>query len=409
MARKSYSAVYPAILMVLLVLYALTSIFADNTTDYKDFSIEREFIGTIVPLTVSLLPFGFNDEYRGEIYYTPEVGTIFDGPRFDLKGNIIKQGDPIIKIYTSYRESRVEKCRAAYDTAKTKLNFALAEYERKSKLVERKSVSVKDFQQAESDYNAAKDAVASAECDLRLANELLKMCTYYAQFDGIVSQVIMSDGYCAGEPKVIELTQLQPIGVNIKMDRTLANQITVETPVTVYPDPSISKDPIGALHGFQILVSDGITLYLANNPHQIKIIENRKEIPNVHNIYSIFAFDYNSSVCGVNIKALKKDNKGYYVWKGVGQKNFEPGKGLKRVFPIEKVYVVIDDLVDQMSPSDKFVKLKNPGSLQIGNICIGDVPKGVKNGDKVCFVIPRFVLMPGDIVKVKIGHNPSTQ
>jgi hypothetical protein len=409
MARKSYSIPSSAMFMALLILCAFTNVFADNNSSkdgYKDFSIEREFVGTVTPLTVSSIPYGFNDEYRGEIYYTPGIGTIFDGPRFDLKGNIIKQGDPIIKIYPSYRESRVKKSQASLDTAKANLNFASAEYERDSKLVKRKSVSVKEFQQAESNYYAAKAAVASAECDLNLANELLKICTYYAQFDGIVTQVLMCNGYCSGEPKILELTQLQPIGVTIKMDRTLANQITVETPVTIYPDPSISKDPIGVLHGFQVLTSDGITLYLSNDGQQIKIIENGKEIPNIHNIHNILAFDYNPSICGVNINALKKDDKGYYLWKGVGQKNSEPGKGLSRVFSIEKIYVIIDDLVDQMSPSDKFVKLKDPGGLQVGDICVKNVPEGSKNGDKVCFVPLRFIFMPGDVVKVKIGPNP---
>lgn len=408
--KRFFSITYSFALVVSLILCAFTSVFADGNPlkdDYKDFSAEREFTGKVTPLTVNVIPYGFNDEYRGEIYYTPGIGTIFDGPRFDLEGNIIQQGDPIIKIYPSYRESRVKKCQASLDTANANLKFASAEYERKSKLVKQKSVSIKDFQQAGSAYYAAKAAVASAECDFTLANELLKICTYYAQFDGMVSQVLVSNGYCSGEPKVLELTQLQPIGVAIKMDRVLANQITVETPITIYPDPSISKDPIGAMHGLQVLTSDGIILYLSNSPHQIKIMEKGKEIPNVHNINNILAFDYNPSICSVNINALKKDDKGYYLWKGVGQKNIKPGEGLNRVFSIEKVYVVVDNIVDQISPSDKFVKLKDPGSLQIGNICIRDVPKGAKDGDKVCLVMPRFILMPGDVVKVKIGPNPS--
>ena len=410
MAGKTYSISSSGVLTItLLILCAFTTTFADNSSakdDYKDFSIEREFLGTITPLTVSSIPYGFNDEYRGEIYYTPGVGTIVYGPSFDLKGNIIKQGDPIIKIYPSYREARVKKSQAALDTAKANFKFALAEYERNSKLVKHNSVSIKDFQQSESNYYASKATVASAECDLTLANELLKVCNYYAQFDGIVSQVIMSNGYCSGEPKVLELTQLQPIGVAIKIDRTLVNQITVETPITIYPDPSISKDPIGVLHGFHVLTADGITLYLNNNRREIKIMENGKEIPNVHNIHNIFAFKYNPSMCGINISALKKDDKGYYLWKGVGQKNSAPGKGLTRIFSIEKVYVVIDNLVNQMSPSDKFVKLKDPGSLRIGDICVRNVPEGSKSVDKVCFVPSRFVFMPGDVVKVKIGPNP---
>lgn len=408
MARESYLIPSTVGVMVLLILCAFTIVFVYNNLSkdaYKDFSVEREFVGTVTPLTVSSMTYGFNDEHRGEICYTPYVGTIFDGPRFDLKRNIIKQGDPIIKVYPSYRESKVRKCQADLDTAKANLIFASDEYDRNSKLVIHNSVSVRDFQQSKSNYYAARATVASAECDLSLANELLKKCTYYAQFDGIVSQVLMSDGDCAGEPKVIELTQLQPIGVTIKMDRTLANQITIETPVTIYPDPSISKDPVGPIHGFQLLTSDGITLSVFNTYHKIKIMEEGKEIPNIHDVYNILAFDYNPSVCGVNVDALKKDDKGYYLWKGVGQKNSEPGKGLNRRFSIEKVYVMVDNLIDQMSPSDKHIKLKNSKGLQIGDICVGDVPEGAKNGDKVCYVPSRFIFMPGDVVKVKIGPN----
>ena len=78
----------------------------------------------------------------------------------------------------------------------------------------------------------------------------------------MVSQVLMSNGYCSGEPKILELTQLQPIGVTIKMDRTLANQIKTGTPITVYPDQSISKDPVGVMHGFRLFTSNGITCYI---------------------------------------------------------------------------------------------------------------------------------------------------
>lgn len=409
MAKRSYSIHSLSVLIAPLILCAFADLSADNslpTGGYNDFSIEREFVGTITPLTVSTMPYGLYDEYEGKIYYTPGVGTIFGSPKSDLQGNIIKQGDPIIKIYSDHIKSKVKKCQIAYDTSKASLALAIAEYERKLKLVKQKSVSVKDFQDSESNYCTARAAEASAEYDLKLADELLKLCTYHAQFDGVVSKILMSNGYCAGEPNILELTQLQPIGVNIKMDRTLANQITVETPITVYPDPSISKEPVGSMHGFQVLGSDGIILYLANTPQQIKIVENGKEIPNIHNIDNILAFDYNPSICSVNINALKKDDNGYYLWQGTGQKNCKPGKGLNRVFSIEKVYVVIDNLVDQISPSDKFVKLKDSGSLQIGDICVRDVPEGAKNGDKVCFIPSRFVFMPDDVVKVKIGPNP---
>ena len=67
MARKSFS-LYSS--LVLLFLGTLT-VLADNKTsgnDYKDFSVEREFIGKITPLTVTTIPYGFNDEYRGKIY-----------------------------------------------------------------------------------------------------------------------------------------------------------------------------------------------------------------------------------------------------------------------------------------------------------------------------------------------------
>lgn len=399
-----------ALTTVFTVCSLTLSVFADvdmaNSQNYPDFSAEREFTGTVKPLTVNVLGYGYNDEYRGTIYYTPEIGTIFEGPTKDLHGNVIKQGDPLIKIYPSYREARVRKSEAALEQAKANLFIKNADFERYSKLVKNKGISEQVYQQSFSDYAGAKAAVASAECDLILAKEMLEVCTYYAQFDGIVSNVMMSAGYCAGEPKVIELTQLYPIGINITMDRRLANQITSSTPVTVYPDPSISKEPIGIVNGYNILTQNGITFYSINKPFHPVITEDGKIIPAVHKINNILPYEYDPADCSININALKHDVNGYFVWKGVGQKNLQPGKGLNVVFPIEKVYVVPDDLVEQVSPSDRFVKLKEPGSLTNGDIVISDPPEGAKDGDEVCFVQARYVFMPGDIVKVKIGPNP---
>lgn len=388
--------------VMLLVCFLALNIFAEDVTDFK---VEREFTGTVVPLTVNVLGYGYNDEYRGTIYYTPEIGTIFQGPTKDLQGNVLKQGDPLIKIYPQYREARVKKSEAALEQAKANLFIKKADYDRYSKLEKNKSISEQVYQQSMSDYVAAKAAVAAAECDLALSKEMLGVCNYYAQFDGIVTNVLMAAGYCAGEPKVIEISQLYPIGINIKMPRQLANQISCSTPVTVFPDPSISRDSMGIINGYNILTQNGITFYSSNMPLEINLTENGKIIPNVHKTNNILPYEYDPSICSININALKQDSKGYFVWKGIGQKNLQPGKGLSQVFPIEKVYVVPDNLVEQISPCDRFVKLKDPGSLSCGDIVISDPPEDAKSGDKVCFVQSRYVLMPGDVVKVKIGPN----
>lgn len=391
-----------ALATVFLTCSLAVNAFAEGVTD---FSVEREFTGTVTPLTVNLLPYGYNDEYRGTIYYTLEVGTIFQGPTKDLQGNVIKQGDPLIKIYPQYREARVRKSEAALEEAKANLFLKQADYERYSKLQKSKSVSEQVYQQAVCDYATAKAALASAECDLALSKEMLGVCAYYAQFDGIVTNVLMAAGYCAGEPKVIEVTQLYPIGISIKMDRQLANQIFSTTPITVYPDPSISKDPIGIINGYNILTQNGVTFYSANMPLKANITEDGKTIPNVYKINNILPYEYDPSIRSININALKKDDKGYFLWKGVGQKNLQPGKGLSKVFPINKVYIVPDNLIEQISPSDRFVKLKDSGSFTCGDIVVSDPPEGAKDGDKVCFVQYRYILMPGDVVKVKIGPN----
>lgn len=393
---------------VALTLLCSANLLAENqdklTPDYKDFSSPREFVGIVTPLTVSPIVIGSNIGYRGIIYSTANPGQLFRGPMYDINGNVIRKGDVLAKMYPDFFIKQVKANEALVQQTKADLAFTEADYVRNAKLIKDHSVSTHDFQLSQSTYYKNKSALINAEALLDQMKIELAACKYHAQFDGMVNDVMVTAGL-ANEVKALELVQLFPIGVKIEMDRELANQIGSATPVTIYPDPAISNSPIGIVHESSILRDDGIIFETTNYPLEPKTMENGKEIPHVHSVYTIVPFDYDLTKCAISNHSIKKDEKGYYVWLAVGQKNMQTKKALDLVFSVKKVYVTLGDKAKRETPRDTFVLLKDPGELQMWDVVLGDVPDNLKDGDRVCLHNPRYLLMPGDKVRVIIGPN----
>lgn len=391
------------ILCMALIFLGSINVWSDSF-NYKDFSSPREFIGTVVPLTVTPVGFGLNQDFREKICYTPYLGEFFKGPTYDIQGKIVTPGKILLKASTEYILKMLEAKEALVQQAKADLAFIEADYVRNAKLVKNHSVSTHDFQQSQSSYYKSKAALAKAQSDLEETRIILDSCIYHAQFDGIVTNISRTAGL-ATEASTIEVTQLVPIGIKINMDRQLTNQIKTTTPIVIYPSPVVSKEPVGILHQSYRLLDDGVMLISSNYPMDPKVMENGKEIPHIHKIYNVVPFDYDMTKCAINKYAIQKDEKGYYVWWAVGQKNMIPGKAFDKVFSIKKEYIVLDNKVMTETPRNRFILLKDPGELHVRDVVVGDVPENAKDGDRVTLHMPRYLLMPGDKVKVIIGPN----
>lgn len=92
-----------------------------------------------------------------------------------------------------------------------------------------------------------------------------------------------------------------------------------------------------------------------------------------------------------------------FSYGGKNQQDLVPGKGLERIFTVEKVYINPGDLLRRADSFDDVQALKDSGMLQLNDIVLYDAPKDLQEGDKVLFPLNSYILMPGDQVKVVIG------
>ena len=374
--------------MLASVSVLTSNVFSDSI---KDFSAAREFQGTATPLITCNLLSGFNDNWRGMITHTAYPGDIFRGPIKDKSGKIIERGTLLFSIDKMGRQILVDQYIA-------QLQIAKDNYDRDVKLLQTNAISQQQYQTDQAAYYAATAQVSQQKY-------LLNLCDIYAPFDGIVNS-INNVGWLSGEPAVMNISQLVPMGIAVPMDRTLASQITSSTPIAIYPDPNVSKNPFGIARGWSILTATGITFMVTNYQSSKSAVIDGNTIPVVNFAHPVMPFrDEDSKILSANADAIFKDDKGTYVWQAVGQIDMTP-KGFDKVFPLKKIYIELTGETAFDQTSSEYDAIKNTGELKLFDTLISDVPKGFKDGDMVTFQDQRYIFMPGDNVRVVIGPNP---
>ena len=382
------------------LIYSLTLFAQTNTYD-----------GEIISLSTVKIYGGFDNEYKGIVTFTPLPGTLFKGPILDFDGNIIEKGDILFKMKTEYRDAQMEQALAVIEKDQAALDSAEALYASSKKLYDHKSgaISEIDYINAKNKYYEALSQLKTDKANLILAERMKSICTYYARFDGIVDKVYFPYGYIGnfGEP-TLEVSQLSPIAVKIKMSRKEALSLGPEIPVSVYPVGNNSK-PIGVFIGQHKLTKKGIEYLIPNyiSTPKTKKIVNGKEIPVINKISAVVSFNLNpdSNELALNKDCLQKDKKGYFVYKAEDRKTGIPGVGFNPLIKIQKVYVVPGNKINPIGANADLILLKKNGSLKIYDVILYPSEiKDLKNTDTVYYLKKRYLFMPGDKVKVKIEN-----
>ena len=396
-----------------VITFAGWNIMTADDTSFPDFSQKRIFAGVVTPLITQNMTYGFNDNHRGFVDYTARPGSFFHGPVYDQKGNIIEPGDLLIHLKSEYHNALVTQWEATVEAQKALVGNYKQIFERDAKMIKTHAVSEMQYYTDKYNYLNAVATLKSNMASLQQYRDLLAVCTYRARFDGYVNKVMLSAGYCAGEPEVIQISQIVPIGIVLKIDRTLAAQITLNTPMTVYPIQPGGK-PAGVIHGAAVFNDNGTMTISCDNPPLLPPVafdENGKPLPLIMH-WSVVSkcrtgmiIDNNELAVLLNI--IGKDNSGHYVLRLKDNQNMQPGKGMNFVSVIEKIPVTLGNDVADVAVNYKIINITN-SALKEGDVLINpNLPKGVGPGSKICLVVPRYTFMPGDPVKVEIGPTPS--
>jgi hypothetical protein len=380
--------------IVIFSVFTACSIFASET-----------YTGTIVSIIKnSKITIGSNSAFNGVLSYVAQVGSIVKPEIKNLNNKIVSLGDPVVVMEVNYWKQNVISAKAALTAAKVDLESAKAQHERDKLLVKTHSVSVEAFEISQSAYYDSRQKIALANATLIQAIAVYNACLYTVPYPAIIDKVLLPTGPAIGQPKVVVLSQLAPIFVALKMSRQAADNIKIDTPVTVYPLRGGKE--VGVLHGFSKLTLDGINFIVDNYPvnHGYVTVDNKKVlvVDKIETILSIETQDKNQML-GLSVKAFYHDSKGTYVWKLKGVKNMLAGKGVPEVATVQKVYVKEGDYEVNIAGSLRIKSIYNNPKLQKLDAILSSVPGVLKDGDSVFLSEPRYIFMPGDQVKVVVG------
>ncbi len=366
-------------LLTVLSIISIPSLFA------------KEYTGTVVPLVTNEFSWGWNDFYRGKVLYTPMPGDILLGPITNIKGDTVRPGDLLIKVNDQYRKSVYLNAVAEAKEQNYTYKNTESVLARDEKVLKSNAISQLQYDKDLNAYKAAFQTLLSDKNSAVMAKDMLEYTIFRAQFDCIINTVYCPFGLLAGENNVLQLSQINPMGVQVQLDSAIAENITNQTPVTIYPIRD--SKPVGIFNGRTRNTDKGVIFEVDN----YNMIPDEKDSVPISNFDYVLNFSPNSvesKQLAVPVDYLDKDNQGYFVQKAQTQK----GKPTSLV----KVYVKPANMIRRVTPQKQFQALQDAGKLQLHDIVVAkeDAAK-VKSGN-IALYTKELLFMPGDKVKVVI-------
>ena len=382
---------------LITISFAFIFIFAVNI-----YAEKQVYEGKVVSLVVETISSGSDAYFYGTVERVARLGLIVQPPIVDMEGNVVEKGTVVMQQGTRYWKDIVIGNKADIVAAKQNLKTATENYERYKRLSPIGATSIQEFQQCEKAYYNALGEYEKSLATLKFNQRVLDTRTQYAPFEGIVSKVLYIMGRAAGNPQTVEVTQLNPIGIKVLMPREQANNINSNTPVTVYC-PSTGKE-FGVFNGSSVLVEDGIVFVTENFPLGFDINDKTVVAGDCFSAVNFYIGRSYDKSLGVPLKSLYSDGKDYYVWKAENGRFLEPGAGIDSLLKFRKEKVVPGDFERLYAGFGSIRILKDSGDLELNDIVLTRVPKGLEEGQEVRFIPERYVFMPNEVVKVVIGE-----
>ena len=201
--------------------------------------------GTIIPISKTTLHSGTQMSFNGILEHVARVGSVIKPQITNDRGTVIKKGTQLTLLSTDYWAAQVMSAEYAVEAAKANLLTVSENYKRLEYLSETHSLSIEDYQSVRSNYYASLSLLHEAKGTLERMQQRLDACSIISPIEGIVDKVLFVKGEAALWPKTIIISQLNPIGVKVKMSRDESGKIvsvggsdTTESSQLAQTDPS---------------------------------------------------------------------------------------------------------------------------------------------------------------------------
>ncbi len=368
---------------------------------------ELRLTGAVEPWKSESLGF----EVSGKVTDTRELGELVTGRATGKDDRVLRAGDVIARIEPVRYAIAVSAAKARVTGARAALTEATLEYNRNKQLLESKSVSQSQFDSAEASYLTAKAELQQAQASLADAIHDLESCNLRAPFDGQIEEVTVSPGaWVQPGQAIVKLTMMMPIRVNVPISADLSRQLSPGDGILVYPPGSdepqagwiessgVAADPATRTFTMYVFIKNArVPAKQLNEKQQLlpKVTEEGIDIVLHHTL------DDTNTPLSVPMAAVKKDDAGYYVWRGKGQRILASGETLSREFQVERVPVVPGTNYRKVI-YQTFRDLIDPGTLEGYDLIVTEPPADLKDGDTLVMDQRRWLFRPGDVVQVRV-------
>lgn len=385
-----------------LLLLNILMGFAFSTT-----ATEKIYEGRVEPITSTYVSFAYDDGKPGRILYTAVPGTIVKGPILNATGDAIAKGGVLVKFHPGRRKDILIQKQARLQETRAVEKFAKKHLERMRQLYDEKRAIVPQerLEQAESNYHQAKAealhaAMAVSRAKIWFANSVLR-----ADYDCLVTKVHLPTGLCYVGSRVLDVVQLNPIGIHIPMKRDEAYAIDATTVIKVFPRGAAQETRISGRG--RIVTDDGVLLKARNGPISPTVnLENGENIVTaVHEWFSVETFrDDSFGTLAVPAESIFEDDNGSYVLKVAEANLLTANEKIDDAIPVEKISVELTGRSENFSPHVVYAELNDTKRLAVGDVVLknDEKTKTLNDGDTVRLYSLSYRFMPGDVVKVVI-------
>ena len=134
-------------------------------------------------------------------------------------GQLVKEGDVLYRIDPVKYEAAVKNAESKLQEMKANVRYAELSYERHKKLLDTRAVSIDAVDNALSQRDSSRAALAAAQADLIAARDDLKHCTIISPIAGKAGSTAKTRGnyVTAGSQSLVTIVQLDPIRVKFSI------------------------------------------------------------------------------------------------------------------------------------------------------------------------------------------------
>jgi hypothetical protein len=198
-----YNKILKFISLILIFLISVNGLSKNSKT----------YTGTVVPLFKSDINAGSGFSYWGSLNFAARWGALTKPAITDLKGNEIKPGTTLTLMRTQYWQGQIITAKGQLIAAKKNLTIALKNENRYKKLYPTGAAPVRTYQEMRAAYYEALGKYETAKANLYEQQRVYEECRQISPMEGIIDKVYYSRGILTSDPKVLQLEQLNPIGI----------------------------------------------------------------------------------------------------------------------------------------------------------------------------------------------------